>query len=912
MTAIYIVHMSDLHINQSGLAEINPMTDALSKRMADFRLKRAIAHLDILIVSGDLVHQGSNCYKRVKTCLDKIQLASGIDVKHVFMVPGNHDVDRTSCHASLYKPIIDALVKDPEKIQESEKDKNEREILSAPFKRYRSFAESYPLLKGQAFPLPGFAQADLSIDGLPIRLCGLNTALVAGPGDNGKSHDELRNRCGGFSHLSAMLDNSEGRLNLVVSHYPLSWIHERERTKTRQLLQQKKAVLLTGHVHEETAEASGLTHTQLLQLGAGTSYGGMWGGRNHCRIIELSVEQENAILHDWIWFGGELAWRGFEPLEAQCPGWAECRHLLKRTGSPDRRELCAKAENVGLVDIRNNRSDGERLRHYEDILANVELGSELLVVGRSLKDWARYHTTLQDVINTKGIHVKLGLLDINSLFASKPGSYEPESWIEQPIPGDWAINDLADSMNRFRHIRLTADCKGTLKVYGLPFYVSHSFVAYTNAHDKKRHCAEEVGMALPRGARPFLEVRNRTDSPLPTTPQPETYSDALETMYSSMLTQDRLLLSVVGNNQCTENDTARRTQLIGPRLQKLGLVDLTIDRHTADWRTGGIQGVLDQINEGGEIFMVGRSLVILGEHKLGEAVIQKIKEKHLRCNLVLADPTRATLSSLVKDDYAMPDLRNMWRQLRPKLEARLTNPEPGGGYLEIFGIPAFIPTSFASFSIGTRGRVLRYCCLEPGIGVVPADRPFMYFREVGTPDLARLGSTNPKDYAGDDIYNKLNKIYRSLIHEETISPQTRLLFSSRRPFKSVRPPFQSNAVRDRDQTTSRGWFIGHFADKVDELCHTSDLEVKWGVHQKGDKRETSGVSESATTLTLLISGSFEVRFPKPAAPVTLTQSGDYVIYPPGVEHTWEAIDDCVVLTIRWPSVAPDPDRVSSA
>ena len=35
---------------------------------------------------------------------------------------------------------------------------------------------------------------------------------------------------------------------------------------------------------------------------------------------------------------------------------------------------------------------------------------------------------------------------------------------------------------------------------------------------------------------------------------------------------------------------------------------------------------------------------------------------------------------------------------------------------------------------------------------------------------------------------------------------------------------------------------------------------------------------------------------------TLTREGDYAVWGPAIDHTWEALDDSVVVSVRWPSV----------
>jgi hypothetical protein len=101
-----------------------------------------------------------------------------------------------------------------------------------------------------------------------------------------------------------------------------------------------------------------------------------------------------------------------------------------------------------------------------------------------------------------------------------------------------------------------------------------------------------------------------------------------------------------------------------------------------------------------------------------------------------------------------------------------------------------------------------------------------------------------------------------------------------------------------DGADYRGWFVGSFI-KADDARATDDVEVKWGLHPAGDTRLAWNPDETATTLCLLVSGRFNLYFD--AEPVTLGRPGDYAVWGPGTKHRWQALDDSVVLTVRWPS-----------
>ncbi|WP_254710111.1 signal peptidase I [Streptomyces lunaelactis] len=103
----------------------------------------------------------------------------------------------------------------------------------------------------------------------------------------------------------------------------------------------------------------------------------------------------------------------------------------------------------------------------------------------------------------------------------------------------------------------------------------------------------------------------------------------------------------------------------------------------------------------------------------------------------------------------------------------------------------------------------------------------------------------------------------------------------------------------KDAALDRGWLLGHFKGAEGPL-HSDAVEIKWGVHPRGDERMQWVRGEERTALLVLISGRFRVELP--GRSVLLEQQGDYVVWGRGVDHSWVAEEESVVLTIRWPSV----------
>jgi quercetin dioxygenase-like cupin family protein len=110
-----------------------------------------------------------------------------------------------------------------------------------------------------------------------------------------------------------------------------------------------------------------------------------------------------------------------------------------------------------------------------------------------------------------------------------------------------------------------------------------------------------------------------------------------------------------------------------------------------------------------------------------------------------------------------------------------------------------------------------------------------------------------------------------------------------------------NAAEDVQHT--RGWLIGHFIDSSEGVRSTKDVEVKWGIHPAREKRTEWTRDDQRTTLVILVDGNFVVNLTEGST--RLTRQGDYTVWGPGIDHSWEAKEDSVVITVRWPSSPPN-------
>ncbi len=127
------------------------------------------------------------------------------------------------------------------------------------------------------------------------------------------------------------------------------------------------------------------------------------------------------------------------------------------------------------------------------------------------------------------------------------------------------------------------------------------------------------------------------------------------------------------------------------------------------------------------------------------------------------------------------------------------------------------------------------------------------------------------------------------------------------PMENISPQIIiGNCEAEKDN--HRGWIIGHFMDKG-SLLHSDDLEVKWSKHLKGEKKLELAKNIQAKTLFILFNGEFRFYFPNENTDVVLSKEGDYILYDAGVAHSWEVLEDCCAINIRWPSIAGDQQTV---
>ena len=121
---------------------------------------------------------------------------------------------------------------------------------------------------------------------------------------------------------------------------------------------------------------------------------------------------------------------------------------------------------------------------------------------------------------------------------------------------------------------------------------------------------------------------------------------------------------------------------------------------------------------------------------------------------------------------------------------------------------------------------------------------------------------------------------------------------------------KSGNLEQCNDLEKRGWFIGHFMDKKSGF-KSEEFELKWAVLSKGTTTEEA-FTITSKTMCVLIDGKFQIDFQKHQKKITLFNRGDFVFFEPNVLYKSEALEDSVVLAIRWPSIPNDKKHLNGS
>lgn len=279
MTKVTWLHLSDWHQKDEDF-DREVVRDLLMKDIRDrIAIDPDLAEIDFIIFSGDLAYHGKTQEYdfAIEYFFTHLLDATGLGDKgreRLFIVPGNHDVDR-SAFELLPNNLIEKL-STPESVNIWLNDKRKRHVLFEPMADYSNFISrylgSYQDLKNDDLNYCSIKR--LEVGGRALAILCLNSAWLSGHNKNAKG--EVNDR--GYLILgepqihSALAQTNDADVRIAIMHHPFEWLNEFDRNRVEERLTKSCHFILCGHQHIPQIKVMQGPGGDHIYIPAGASY----------------------------------------------------------------------------------------------------------------------------------------------------------------------------------------------------------------------------------------------------------------------------------------------------------------------------------------------------------------------------------------------------------------------------------------------------------------------------------------------------------------------------------------------------------------------------------------------------------------------------------------------------------------
>ena len=246
MKKIGILHISDIHINESSISEIDTLVEKLIKDIEKVKTENVL-NLDLVCFAGDLIGRGDKAFEdemqiqlAEKHFIQPLLTAIGLTEKEFILVPGNHEVNRDKIAKITEKGLatISSLDEVNETIYDMQDEYKSRlqHFYDYMHEKYVSDADKWNL---------GYSITK-NINGVEVGIVGLDSAWRS----TGAGGEERGKMLVGEQQVGILHNNiKDADLKICLMHHPLDWLSDLEMTNVERKLNYFDLVL-RGHVHD--------------------------------------------------------------------------------------------------------------------------------------------------------------------------------------------------------------------------------------------------------------------------------------------------------------------------------------------------------------------------------------------------------------------------------------------------------------------------------------------------------------------------------------------------------------------------------------------------------------------------------------------------------------------------------------
>jgi len=254
------IHLADIHVGHGDKSHGWNQALVMDALRRDVASRPGPDLVNWILLTGDVAAGGSpDEYAQAAAWLRDLAAAAQVDPRWIFVVPGDHDVNRAADGERQLGRLLDGLRSGREPIDTALADASDRAQLAERVGAYLDFASGFaPWCLEEGIPAPAhrlfWMRRIRLMESFRVRLVGLNTALLGGDdGDRGKL--QL-----GAAQLAAALNppvEDVGELVIAMSHHPLAGGWLADQSAALDWVDRHAHVHLSGHAHEAEPGSGG-------------------------------------------------------------------------------------------------------------------------------------------------------------------------------------------------------------------------------------------------------------------------------------------------------------------------------------------------------------------------------------------------------------------------------------------------------------------------------------------------------------------------------------------------------------------------------------------------------------------------------------------------------------------------------
>lgn len=296
---VRFLHISDLHLRQQ-FSKRYDQDRVLDGLLSFLERDRAGFPVDLMFVTGDLAQAGkAEEYALVSELLAQVMARTGVPAERVFVVPGNHDVDR-----EVGRWLLRTLSGDEESTVFFEDPRSR--VFHA--KKLAAYKTGMQALLGATRPL-GLGVGEDSVEiveirGARIAIAGFNSAWFA------QGDDDREKLWVGEANVMRAMDkiaDEEAPFAIAMLHHPFEDLHPVDRESVEPWLERGFDLVLRGHLHANKTRSIMSQRGGFVEVAAPAAFqGSKWA--NGCFLGEIRAQARTIRLRPYMYTAGPDPW----------------------------------------------------------------------------------------------------------------------------------------------------------------------------------------------------------------------------------------------------------------------------------------------------------------------------------------------------------------------------------------------------------------------------------------------------------------------------------------------------------------------------------------------------------------------------------------------------------------------------